>query len=126
MLPAVTISGKFSTANSDGLVQHSGFICIDIDDIAEELSEAFARLKDDPYIHFLARSASGAGLFGFVRIPDDPAKHKDIAQNLIQYYASTYNVVLDRKCTDIPRKRFVSYDPEAVLNPDSKVFRKAS
>lgn len=126
LLPAVTISGKFSVAKADGLIQHSGFICIDIDNLDDDLTDTFNRLKDDPYIHFLAKSASGKGLFGFVRIPDNPEKHKDIASNLIKYFADTHDVVLDKSCTDIPRKRFVSYDPEAVINPNSKQFRKTA
>lgn len=126
LLPAVTISGQFSEANSNGLVQHSGFICIDIDNLDDELEDTFSRLRDDLYIHFLARSASGKGLFGFVRIPNDPDKHKNIAQNIIKYYADTYNIILDKQCIDIPRKRFVSYDPQAIINPDSKQFRKTA
>lgn len=126
LLPAVTISGRFTEAKLEGLVEHSGFICIDIDGLDDELDEVFSRLTTDPYIHFLARSASGKGLFGFVKIPAEREKHKDIAQNLIKYFADTHDVILDKQCIDIPRKRFVSWDPAAFLNPDSKQFRKTA
>ena len=44
ILPYVTISGTFSQRAESGLINHSGFICMDFDDL-EDINMAFERWR---------------------------------------------------------------------------------
>ena len=112
-LPAVTISGIFSERNQRNMVQHSGFICIDIDNFTGNIQD----LRNDPYTFFLFRSASGHGVAILVKI--NPEKHAESFQWLRKYYIEQYNVFIDPAPQNVASLRFVSYDPEAVMNEKS-------
>src|SRR3982750_2003743 len=67
-LPGVTFSGLFSKRKDDCLIQHSGIICIDIDDLGEDV-EAFKEiLIKDRYVYSCFTSVSGTGLRVLFRI----------------------------------------------------------
>lgn len=80
-LPAITPSGIFSRRRNDGLIRHSGFICIDIDgqdnhDVTDW--EALkSSLSDFTGLWYTGLSASGNGLFLIFRIkyPEMHANH---------------------------------------------------
>lgn len=122
-LQVVTPSGVFDkTKEEKNLVEHSGFICIDIDkkdniaDIDKEI------LAADPYTYAIHDSVSGTGGVAlFVKI--DPKKHKDAFDGLKKYYLEKYCIVIDAACRNINRLRYVSYDPDLYLNPKSKTFK---
>ena len=116
-LPAVTISGIFTERNQRNMVQHSGFICIDIDNFNGNVQD----LKNDPYTFFLFRSASGHGIAILVKINQN--KHAESFQWLRKYYIEQYNVFIDPAPQNIASLRFVSYDPEAFLNEESKTSK---
>ncbi|BAQ92524.1 putatice primase [uncultured Mediterranean phage uvMED] len=118
-LPYVTVSGTFSTRKKDGLLNHSGVLCIDIDD-SEDLERDYKNLSSDPYTYAVFKSASGKGFAVFVLI--NGAKHLESFKGLELYYLEKYGIAIDKSCKDITRARFVSSDPEAVINPKSKKF----
>ena len=74
MLDYVTFSGCFSSRRTGGLIEHSGFLCFDIDKIESE--ERLLKLKSDlvadEELHtvLLFRSPSGNGLKWVVEVPD--------------------------------------------------------
>src|SRR6478736_9595478 len=43
-LPYVTISGQFKERNEKGIVKHSGFLCIDIDNLGDSVNDVKAEL----------------------------------------------------------------------------------
>lgn len=116
-LPAVSISGTFSVRNAKGIIAHSGFICIDIDNFNGNEME----LKNDQFTYFLFKSASGKGIAIIVKINKD--KHQESFQFLRKYYIENYNVHIDPAPQNIASLRFVSFDETAVINPDSKVSK---
>ena len=74
MFDYVTFSGCFSTRHNAGLLEHSGFLCFDIDKIEteEQLQNIKAQLITDEKLHtvLLFRSPSGNGLKWVVEVPD--------------------------------------------------------
>ena len=70
----VTFSGCFSTRRNDELIEHSGFMCFDIDKIEseEQLQNIKASLVAEERLHtvLLFRSPSGNGLKWVVEVPD--------------------------------------------------------
>lgn len=119
-LPYVTISGTFTKRANNSLVKHSGFICLDIDEV-DNLAQEWAKVIADPYTFGAFKSASGNGIAVLVQI--DPSRHLDSYLNLEAYYLEKYSITLDKACKDIARARFVSNDPETFINTSGKVFK---
>ncbi|MCP4367308.1 MAG: DUF927 domain-containing protein [Deltaproteobacteria bacterium] len=123
-LPCVTISGLFGKGRSiKNLTQHSGFICIDIDDLtSEELKTLLNKFRKDKYIYAAFYSASSTGLAVIIKI--NPERHKESFLALEKYFNSekTYNVKIDKSCKDVSRLRFVSYSPELHINLNALEF----
>lgn len=113
-LPAVTISGTFTEREQHKLIEHSGFICIDIDKYSDS-----SKLKNDPYSFAVFSSASGSGIAVIVRIKSD--KHKESFAWLQNYYFTTYGIRIDAAPQNVASLRFASYDPETYINEKSKI-----
>lgn len=112
-LPSVTISGTFSKRDEKYLIDHSGFICIDIDGFSDK-----APLLADKYTYALFKSVSGGGLACLVKV--NPQKHKDSFRWLQKYYFESYGIVVDPKPQNVASLRFISYDPDLFINDKSK------
>ena len=112
-LPSVTISGLFSERSESMLIEHSGFICIDIDHFDDKKP-----FLEDPYTYSLMKSASGGGLAAIVKI--NPEKHKESFKWLQNYYYKTYGIVVDPAPQNVASLRFVSFDQEIYINEKSK------
>lgn len=127
-LPAFTPSGIFTYRNKEGLQYFSGYIGIDIDEQdnpkmsgkVEKIRNAIA--KQIPYVAYSGLSCSGKGLFLLCRIADDLERWGEY-YNLIAEELSHYDIKPDKACTDICRLRFVSYDPEAYINPQAEPLK---
>ena len=118
----VTISGVFKEREAKKLLQHSGFICLDID-AKDQISEVdIEKIKADPYVYAVHRSIGGFGFAVYVRI--EPDRHQDAFISLNNYFFVNYSIVLDTSCRDTSRLRFVSYDPDIYINTKAKVFKQ--
>lgn len=117
-VPYVTISGTFSERKNAGLVKHSGFIAIDIDDVDPEETKSI--ICTDQYTYAAFTSISGTGLCVIVKI--NPAKHLDSFLGLQSYYWAKYQIVIDQSCKDVSRPRYVSCDPRMFKNPFADKF----
>lgn len=115
-LPSVTISGIFGERKEDLLLQHSGFICIDIDYFNDK-----TELINDPYTYSIMKSSSGAGLAILVKI--NPLKHRESFKWLQNYYYVSFGIKIDSAPQNVASLRFVSYDPELSINEKSKLSR---
>lgn len=111
--PCVTLAGMFSQRMDDALVEHSGLIGIDIDDLSNP-EEFKHRLKSDPYVYAAFVSIGGKGLCVVFKI--NPARHRDAFRGISEYFFNTYKVVVDPTSINVSRLRFVSYDPDLYLN----------
>lgn len=120
-LPCFTPSGTFTHISHAGLLQHSGFISIDIDYKPEKGENTAlagydlkAAVSSVPHIAYCGRSCRGAGYVLLIPIAE-PAKHSDYFRALA-YYFGRAGLEIDRGCRDICRKRFVSWDPDPYIN----------
>lgn len=135
-LPAATLSGLFEIRESynksrermelksritSNLLRHTGFISIDID---EQDNRAFADmqqvirvLRHRPEVALLMQSCSGSGYFALVPLAF-PDRHKEQFAALLDEY-SRLGIMIDRKCGDVTRVRFASYDDNPYVNVDA-------
>lgn len=119
-LPYFTVSGTFSKRSDEGLIDHSGFVAIDIDSLEpEQIKQTKTKLEKDLYSYSVFYSCSGNGLCVIVKI--DPETHYETFENLAIYYSQNFNIEIDY-LADVSRARFISYDPNLYLNKDSKQF----
>ena len=112
-LPSVTVGGVFKERKGELLIEHSGFIAIDIDKYIDK-----TELINDPYTYALFFSASGRGLVSVVKV--NPDKHSDSYRWLSNYYFTTYGIAVDEAPKNVASLRFVSYDPEIYINDRAK------
>ena len=124
-LRGVTASGTFTYRASKNLIEHSGFICIDIDskDQLKFNKEAIKNeLQSDSYIYAMHDSLGGEGLAVYVKIVAD--KHLESFLSLEKYFLDIYKVAIDKSCKNVDRDRFVSYDPFLFVNKRAKVWKQ--
>lgn len=120
-LPSVTLSGKFKHRSISGLTQHSGLICIDIDDV-EDINDTKSFLCADPHTYACFVSASGRGLAVVFKI--NPQKHTESFEGIQEYFFENYGLIIDITCKDVSRARFVSFDPDIYINEKAIKFIK--
>lgn len=123
--PAIAVSGIFKNGHaSNSLIQHSGLIQIDIDDLNTSGSKSVTEWKKilqlDPYSFILFISVSRSGLKIFVRI--DGSNHKESFYCLEKYYKDRYHLAIDPKCKDIGRLCFLGFDPDIWVNETASCF----
>src|SRR5215467_13401264 len=87
-LPGVTFSGVFSQRKDDCLVQHSGVICIDLDDLGDDIDYIKELLCNDKYVYSCFTSISGNGLRVLFRI--NGAKHRESYYGISAYLLRNY------------------------------------
>ena len=122
MLPAVTVSGTFRERRIHGLIKHSGFICMDFDNLGAKAESIKTALQNDKNIYGCFTSASGRGLAVLVRI--DSHRHTETFTALERYFYEQYGLVADVGCKDICRLRYFSHDPSAYTNTASQIYNK--
>lgn len=133
LLPGATLSGLFAlgmetdertgrtfecSRRTTHLQQHTGYLCIDIDQQDNEnlgdLSIVLRTLRHRPEVALLMRSCSGTGYFALIPLAY-PQYHKEQFRALIREYAAL-GITLDRQCADVTRIRFASYDDHPYIN----------
>jgi len=122
-LPAMTPSRRFNGPHrADALVEHSGLLCLDLDDLGDQLTGVRVKLADDPHCFALFTSPTGFGLKFLMKIPQAPAGHGAAFDFAADYFKRTYDLDADPACRDVCRLCFVSYDSELVHRPDAQHF----
>ncbi len=121
VLPAFTVSGEFRERKKNGLVRHSGFVCLDFDNVdnPDSLKQWLSKLD---FISFASLSVGGKGVFALVRIADT-SQHSEYYKALTAYF-ETNNAPLDKHCGDVTRLRVVSYDEYPYINHNAKMWDK--
>lgn len=135
--PAATISGLFApTRAQSNLKQHSGFMCIDIDDHYEMRDASGVRrtyrqdlvtipsiLASLPYVLYASHSVGGAGYFAIIPLGpvDEQHTHAWYFESLQDDF-KRLGVVIDPACRDTTRLRFVSYDTHPYRNPKAEPY----
>lgn len=117
-LPAATFSGTFSRRAKDGLIEHSGLIALDVDDV--DIFEVAEQLRSNPHVYHFHVSAGGSGLRVLVRtepIPTDAAQHEQAFHAVIRHFDW---LGADASLKDVSRLAFVSYDSGCYLNDETE------
>jgi len=117
-LPGATLSGLFLRRKGDCLIQHTGFVAIDID-LGDNTSignfgTILRTLRHRAEVAMYMRSCSGTGYFALIPLAY-PEHHKEQFRALQKEYAAM-GIVLDNACSDITRIRFASYDEHPYVN----------
>lgn len=123
-LYAFTPSGTFiSGRKPDVMKSYSNIIILDIDKLDQPtLQMAREKAEKEDYTFALFESPSGNGLKILVRV-NTGREHHLVAYNQVKgHYESVVGLPIDRSGKDITRLCFVSYDPEAFLYLNSKVY----
>lgn len=128
-IPAITPSGIFSYRNEVSLIEHSGLLQFDIDHKDNPFLKTKAdaivlrnRLSKLKIVAYASISASGLGVWGLVRILKIEL-HKQHLKSLCKYFARN-GVVLDDSPSNVASLRLWSFDPDAYINENSKVYDK--
>lgn len=118
-MPCYTPSGVFSVRNSEGLIKHSGMLCIEWDKV-EDVDALKDLLGGLPFIYYAGLSCSGRGVFALIKIAE-PTKHREYFRALSEYFGGIgYRV--DESGKDVCRLRVASFDDTPIFNPDSEVW----
>jgi len=117
-LPGMCWSGRFSHRSGDALEEHSGLLCIDVDDLKpEDTGEFRRRITEDPHTLACFASPTGTGLKvlvpldGFDAVPDPAAYHRHCFRTVERYYQNTLGIGIDSSGKDVNRLCFMSHDP---------------
>lgn len=110
--PIVTLSGKFTERNDNGIEYHSGFIGMDFDDCDPE--KVKEKLSKDKYCFAAFTSISGRGVCAIFKV--SRKKHREAFSGLSEYIYNKYKEPTDPTSINISRARFISYDPHIFIN----------
>lgn len=119
-LKSICFSGEFSRRAAKNIIKHSGFACLDFDDVGTFDDAVCLRdsLQDNEYIYSAFISPSGNGVKAIVKIPDEVHNHKKYYEALCE----TFDSFLDYKTKDVSRVCYESYDSDLFINENSKVW----
>ncbi len=118
-----TFSGTFSQRKKDALINYSGLICIDFDDLTS-VDEAKQKILNQTSVDtvLLFTSPSGNGLKWV--IPSDTAEnHERNFEMYLRFASKELGLNADQSGKDIARACFVSYDPGIYLNSEYEYKR---
>jgi len=115
----VTISGTFTSRKDAELINHTGFLCIDIDDI-DDIDEIKSIICADKYVYAAFTSVSGYGIAALFRI--NANRHRDSFYAISGYLRDNYGIIVDPTAINVSRTRYVSYDPDLYINERAEKF----
>jgi hypothetical protein len=114
-LKSICFSGEFSRRSAKNIINHSGFACLDFDDVDDAVCLRDS-LQDNEYIYSAFISPSGNGVKALVKVPKDIPNYKKYYEALCE----TFDTALDTKTKDISRVCYESYDADLFINHNSK------
>lgn len=124
--PAITPHGIFSYRSEKHLLQHSGFLQLDIDFKENSHVTNYSDLKGElcklVNVAYCGLSVSGTGYCGLIPIayPDKHRQHFDYIYNAFK----AMGIVIDRKPRNVAALRGYSYDTAAYFNHHAKPLEK--
>jgi hypothetical protein len=112
----VTFSGLFSYGSDNSLLQHSGLMCLDFDDL-ENTTSCKEVLLADPYFEtqLLFTSPSGNGVKWVIDIDLREGDHREWFTAIRNYLFQTYRLQADPSGINVSRACFLPHDPEAYI-----------
>lgn len=127
-LPSICFSGRFSERNSESLLEHSGLICLDIDELKEsDIPKIRESIEIDSSTMACFISPSGKGLKVIVKINDSIVYHKGQFLSLEQHFneiLKPFGAEIDKSGKDVNRVCYESYDQDTYYNEDSDTWEE--
>lgn len=121
-LPAGLFSGTFPYRSADKLKDHTGTICVDLDQL-ENVEGTRDLIVADPHTLACFVSPTGTGLKVIFKVEPAPARpHHESYLAAEAYVRGRFGLEIDTACKDVSRLCFVSYDPDAFLADDAEVL----
>lgn len=121
-LPCWIAGGTFpyKKVGDESILTYTNLIVVDIDkkDNPEiDLNELKSRIFELPYVVWVMNSVSGLGFF-VVMLVDDGRYTSEYLNYIDKLWKQEYGVEIDRKCFNVGRKRFISYDDNMLIKDD--------
>lgn len=117
-LPLVTFGGVFTERKASALKEYSYLVCLDFDDLGENLEAMKDQLKEDAHVMAVWLSPAGNGLKCLIKV----ASQNHLAHSLAllkEYPEADANAI-----KDVNRACFLSFDPDLYYNPNASVYTK--
>ena len=122
-LPGATWSGTFKRRRKDALLQHSGLLCADLDELGrEKLAEVSVALRESIHLWALFTSPTGDGLKAIFRVPADPETHEMSFRAVEEHVRTLTGIQIDPSGSDVSRLCFFS-SSAATINSTACPFR---
>jgi len=121
-LHCILFAGEFSERNGNGLVEHSGLMCVDFDKYpsTDAMLEHFEILKQNKHFILLFVSPSGFGYKGVVKIPEAT---KETHPKYFTAFQKEFDFdYWDKSCSNVDRVCYESYDPNIYVNYNAEIF----
>ena len=114
-----TFSGTFNTRRSTELIDYSGYMVIDLDDV--DPVDVKRKLLNQKYfdIALMFTSPSGNGV-KVVVASTTACEHKQVFRMYQRCFDKQLGVEVDNSGSDIARACFIAYDEEVYFNPNVK------
>src|SRR6185437_4548672 len=116
-LPSICFSGKFSKREDQFLIEHSGFLVLDFDNVSE-IDVKAAEILGNAFIYALWLSPRGNGLKALIRLADGK-KHTEHFAALREIFPEA-----DKSGVNESRVCYESYDPDIYINTEAEIFKK--
>ena len=117
-LPSVLFSGKFKDRSDKSIEEHSTFVILDFDHIANAV-EFKTEIFKEPFVRSVWISPSGDGVKALAKIKF-PNKHREHYKSLLKYLEK-YGVSPDEKNINSARVCYESFDPEILQKEEKEV-----
>ena len=124
LLPVFCPNGTFEKRDDDALIEMSGVVCIDLDDVADLQGEK-NRLKTFPCVLSIFKSPSQNGLKVLVRHDlTDPMRFHDMYSYLGERLGLTgrTDLIFDTSCGHVSRACFMSVDKDIYINDSAIAY----
>lgn len=121
-LHCILFAGEFSERNGNGLIEHSGLMCVDFDNYESEtkMLSHLEFLKQNQHFILLFISPSGKGIKGVVKVPI--ANKQSHSKYFTEFQKKFDFEYWDKSCSNVDRVCYESYDPNIYVNYDAIVF----
>jgi hypothetical protein len=126
-LPYVTFSGTFKKRSNSDLIQHSGYLCLDLDHLGGSLS---IHIKKTQVLNSLTpalmfTSPSGEGLKILYQVDIEQGTHFEYFNSLQRYFKTEFDTEIDPSGKDVSRACFVCHDPDVFYSETPSILDRA-
>lgn len=102
------------------ILEYSNILAIDIDKCDNpdiDINKVKTDIFELPYVFMVSKSISGEGIYALILLEDGKFT-KEYYEYIVKLWKQKFNINIDSKCTNIGRKRFISYDDEILVKQD--------